>query len=49
MTKREKEILSRLCQIIPKLPETKQERILGVAEDSIRKDTGNDRKDKTFS
>jgi hypothetical protein len=32
MTKREKEILSRLCQIIPKLPETKQERILGVAE-----------------
>lgn len=32
MTKREKEILSRLCQIIPKLPKAKQERILGVAE-----------------
>lgn len=32
MTKREKEILSRLCQTIPKLPEAKQERILGVAE-----------------
>lgn len=32
MTKRENEILTRLAQIIPKLPENKQERILGVAE-----------------
>ncbi|WP_159431359.1 hypothetical protein [Blautia sp. Marseille-P3087] len=32
MTKRENDILTRLAQIIPKLPETKQERILGVAE-----------------
>ena len=32
MTKRESEILIRLAQIIPNLPETKQERILGVAE-----------------
>lgn len=32
MAKRENDILARLAQIIPKLPETKQERILGVAE-----------------
>lgn len=32
LTKRENEILTRLAQIIPTLPETKQERILGVAE-----------------
>jgi hypothetical protein len=32
MTKRENDILARLAQIIPKLPETKQERILGIAE-----------------
>lgn len=32
MTKRENDILTRLAQIIPKLPETKQERILEVAE-----------------
>lgn len=40
MTKRENEILIRLAQIIPTLPETKQERILGVAEGmSVMKDT----------
>ena len=32
MTKRENEILTRIAQIIPKLPENKQEQILGVAE-----------------
>lgn len=32
MTERENEILTRLTQIIPKLPENKQERILGVVE-----------------
>ena len=32
MTERENEILTRLTQSIPKLPENKQERILGVAE-----------------
>lgn len=40
LTKRETEILERLAQIIPTLPETKQERILGVAEGmSVMKDT----------
>ena len=40
LTKRENEILTRLAQIIPTLPETKQERILGVAEGmSVMKDT----------
>ena len=32
LTKRETEILTRLAQIIPQIPETKQERVLGVAE-----------------
>lgn len=32
LTKRETEILKRLAQIIPNIPETKQERFLGYAE-----------------
>lgn len=32
LTKRETEILKRLAQIIPNIPETKQERLLGSAE-----------------
>ena len=32
LTKRETEILTRHAQIIPQIPETKQERILGIAE-----------------
>ena len=32
MSEKEKQILERLSQIIPELPDTKKERLLGVAE-----------------
>lgn len=48
MSEKEREILQKLSEIVPKLPDTKKERLLGVAEGmSIVRESEREEEDKS--
>lgn len=48
MSEKEREILQKLSEIVPKLPDTKKERLLGVAEGmSIVRENEREKEDKS--
>ena len=48
MSEKEREILQKLSEIVPQLPDTKKERLLGVAEGmSIVRESEREKEDKS--